>query len=71
MYREVNPNRFSKTKLARLGSIMLLAVFAVPHLKADGRWFEVIEPARSHPRNLYESQIRYRRQSRILSQRNH
>jgi len=37
---------------------------------ADGRWFEAIEPARLHPRNLYESQIRRRLQSRVLSQRN-
>ncbi len=30
---------------------------------ADGRWFEAIEPARLHPRNLYEAQLRRRLQS--------
>jgi len=28
-----------------------------------GRWFEAIEPARLHPRNLYEAQIRHGLQS--------
>ena len=32
MYREVNQRKFSKATLARLGSVMLLLVFAVPHL---------------------------------------
>jgi hypothetical protein len=35
----------------------------------DGRWFEAIEPARLHPRNLYEAQVRRRLKSRVFSQR--
>jgi hypothetical protein len=30
---------------------------------ADGRWFEAIEPAHLHPRNLYEAQLSRRLQS--------
>ncbi len=34
MYREVNHRKFPKATLARLGSVMLLVVFAAPYLTA-------------------------------------
>ncbi len=82
MYREVNQNKFSKATLARLGSVMLLLVFAAPHLKAVaeevtysklwGRSGELWSPtSRLYSCNLCESQIQRRQQSKVLSQRNH
>jgi len=76
MYREGNQSKFSKATLTKLGSIMLLLVFATPHLTAVseevtysklwGRNGELWSPtSRLHLRNLYESQIRHRLQSNI------
>lgn len=82
MYRKVNQRKFSKATLARLGSIMLLLVFAIPNLTAVaaevkysklwGRSGELWLPtSRLYLRNLCESQIRRSLQSKVLSQRNH